>query len=336
MITACISGVGHAVPPTVVTNEDLTRYMDTSDEWIRTRSGIQERRWVRQGKPLRCVDLAKAAAKNALSMAKQDPAQIEAIIYATISADNEFPGSGTILKQELGIPGYVPVIEVRNHCSGFLYSLLVARTYIESGAYKNVLIVAAEIQSTGLDVSTRGRDTAVLFGDGAGAAFLRAGDLQSPGRLVDIILESDGEHAGVLGVQAPSFARPLPICAADFSGERPAAYPHMDGKLVFKMASTKMPEIIRKILSKNGLNISDIDVLVPHQANQRIIDMVARDLGEQLKVVSNIAKYGNTTAASIPLALSEAVAAGTIQSGSRVCLAAFGAGFSWGAALITW
>ena len=337
-VRAHIAGVGHAVPPRVVTNAALTAFMDTSDEWIQQRSGIRERRWYRDGSREFTGEgsaaLATAAALRAMESAGVPPEEIGALIYVTISPDNEFPGSGGTVLAALGVPLTAPVYEVRNHCSGFLYGILIGRTLIESGGPAHVLVIGVEVQSSGLNLSTVGRNTAVLFGDGCGAVVLSAG--ASPRGIRQIMLESDGAFAGKLGVTCPSFARPGPIVPGDYEGESPGAFPHMDGQLIFKLASTRMPEMVRRITAGSGVELSELALIVPHQANQRILDMLGRELGCPEKIFSNIERYGNTTGASIPLALSEAVAAGRVRSGDTICLVSFGAGFSWGAALIRW
>lgn len=341
-----ILGLGHHVPQQIVSNEMLTAYMDTSDEWIKQRSGIAMRRWSRVGdqttKGESNFELALGASKKALTMASLNSDDIDGVVYASISPDNDSPGSGALLLRELFSGRGVPLFEVRNHCAGFIYALYIARAYIESGTWRNVLVLGGELQSTGLDLSDAGRGTAVLFGDGFGAVILGAmqvsssSDIKSPAGILSVILESDGAHADRLGVKCPSFARPVPVCAEDFSPEDGGAYPHMDGKFVFKMASTKMPEVVRKVVAKGGFQLEDLKLVVPHQANQRILDMLGNELGIADRVYSNIASYGNTTAGSIPIALSEAYHEGLISSGDLIALVSFGAGFSWGAALIRW
>ncbi|MBN8548126.1 MAG: beta-ketoacyl-ACP synthase 3 [Deltaproteobacteria bacterium] len=336
---AYIAGVGQCVPSHVVTNAELSTYMETSDEWIQQRSGIKERRWARRGNEsvgeMGNSDMAERAARSALTQARLTANDIDAIVYATMSPDNEFPGSGTLLAQALCPDRAIPVFEVCNHCTGFLYGLSVARAYIDSGAYRTVLLIGSELLSTGLMLSNEGRATAVLFGDGCGAAIVRSSE--DPARsILSLDLVSDGAYADKLGVLAPSFARPAPIEVSDFEGEAPAAAPRMDGPFIFKMASLKMPEIILSALTRHGLSAADLDIIVPHQANQRILDMLGQALGCPEKVLSTISRYGNTTAATIPVALSEAVAAGKISKGKLVCLVSFGAGVSWGAALIKW
>lgn len=336
---AFISGVGAAVPSQVVTNEMLSEFMDTSDEWIQQRSGIRERRWARRGFVAEgeCsnVDLVARATDLALKQAGLSADDLGAIIYATITADNEFPGSGAALLKLLGIRKTLPIYEVRNQCAGFIYSLLIARTLVESRAHKHVLVVGMELQSTGLLLSTAGRNTAVLFGDGGGAAVVSASE-QSDRGILGIKIASDGAFAEKLGLLAPGFARGYYLRASDFEGEESAAAPRMDGKLIFKMASSRMPEIVRATAQACGVELDEISLVIPHQANQRILDMLAAELGGRVPVYSNIAKYGNTTAGSIPLAMAEAVTEGVVRRGDLICLVSFGAGFSWGAVLLRW
>lgn len=336
---AFISGVGHFLPSNTVTNADLSRYMETSDEWIQQRSGIKERRWARRGNEssgeIRNSDMAVLAARSAIEQAGLTVADIGAVVFATMSPDNEFPGSGAVVRAKLFPGRSMPVFEVCNHCVGFLYGLAVARAYVDSQAFKHVLLIGSELLSTGLMLSNEGRGTAVLFGDGCGAAIVSA-SVDPQRSIMAIDLQSDGSHADKLGVLVPSFARACPIEASDFEGAAPAAAPRMDGPFIFKMASLKMPEIVQSVLARHGLSPADLDIIVPHQANQRILDMLGQALGCSEKVISTISRYGNTTAATIPIALSEALAAGRIRTGSLVCLVSFGAGVSWGAALIRW
>lgn len=336
---ARILGTGHAVPPHVVSNHELATFMDTSDEWIQQRSGIQERRWSRHGNTSEAgphnADLAESAARMALEHAGISASHLDAIVYATITPDLEMPGSGALLQEKLCPGRSVAVLEVRNHCAGFLYALHAARAYIDAGAYKNVLVVGGEVQSTGLILSTPARNTAVLFGDGCGAFVLCPSASGAAGILASQF-GSDGSYADKLGIAVPGFSRPCAVIPSDFDGELPLIAPRMEGQLVFKMAVTMMPQIVRAVVAKAGFSVSDLDVIVPHQANQRILDMVGKDLGCPEKIVINIQRYGNTTAGTIPIATSEAVAAGRIRPGHLVCLVSFGAGFSWGATLIRW
>ena len=331
MPRAAFVALGGHVPERVVTNEELTRRMDTTDAWIQERTGIRERHWVGEGTGN--SDLALAAARKALDAAGWKPADVEAIVYASLSPDHMFPGDGCFLNAKLGIPG-VPAIDIRNQCTGFLYGLAVADAWIRVGMYRRILLVGSEVQSTGLDVSTRGRDVAVIFGDGAGAALLEATD--DPGRgVLSVHLHADGRFAKDLWTDAPGslyHPRVQPRMLEDAS-----LYPKMEGQKVFKHAITKMPEVMREALEKNGLAPSDLKLLVAHQANLRISQMVQRSLElRDDQVWNNIQKYGNTTAASIPLALAEGVEARAVQRGDLVGLVAFGAGFTWASALVRW
>ncbi len=331
MPRAAIAALGAYVPDRVVTNADLERWMDTTDEWIRQRTGIVERHWVEPG--VGASDLALQATRRALDAAGWKPTDIEAIVYATLSPDHFFPGDGCFLNAKLGVPG-VPALDVRNQCSGFLYGLSVANAWIGIGQYRRVLVVGAEVHSTGLDVSTRGRDVAVIFGDGAGAALLEATDDPSRG-ILSTHLHADGRYAKELWTDAPgSIHSPRATKEQIDSG---AVFPVMEGQKVFKHAITKMPDAVREALQRNGLTTRDIKVLIPHQANLRIAEMVQRSLElRDDQVFNNIQRYGNTTAASIPLCLSEAIAARGVQRGDLVALAAFGSGFTWASALLRW
>lgn len=332
---ARILGTGHAVPPQCVTNQALTAFMETSDEWIQQRSGIKERRWSRSGNSTLAgpqnVELAESAARQAIAAAGLAYKDIDAILYATITPDLEAPGSGVLLQERLFADRAVHILEVRNHCTGFLYALSAAQAYIESNLYRHILVIGAEVQSTGLHLSTAGRTTAVLFGDGCGAVVVGPG----PG-IISQAFASDGKYAAVLGVAAPCFANPAALSLSDFDGDPPLVAPRMEGPVVFKMASQCMPQMVRQVLTQAGLTLDDLTLIIPHQANQRILDMLGKELACPDKVFSNIARYGNTTAATIPLALSECVQAGKLQQGDLVCLVSFGAGFAWGAILLRW
>jgi len=331
MPRAAIAALGTCVPDRVVTNQELTRLMDTTEEWIVQRTGIRERRWVAEGQGN--SDLALAATRRALTRAGWQASDIEAIVYATLSVDHMFPGDGCFLNAKLGIPG-VPALDIRNQCSGFLYGLSVADAWIRMGQYRRVLLVGSEVHSTGLDLSTRGRDVSVIFGDGAGAALLEATDEPDRG-VLSTHLHADGRFAKELWTDAPGslyHPRIQPRMLEDTS-----IFPKMEGQKVFKHAITKMPEVVRAALARNGLTTADIKVLVPHQANLRISEMVQRSLElRDDQVFNNIQKYGNTTAASIPLCLEEAVEARGVKRGDLVALAAFGAGFTWASALLRW
>jgi len=326
-----IVGTGFYVPDRVVTNEELTRYMDTSDEWIVERSGIRERRWVEEG--MSGAEMAARASRMALDEAGMEVGDIDAIVLGTISPDHFFPGTGVFLQRELGLEN-VPALDIRAQCSAFVYGLSVADAWIRVGQYRTILLVGVEIQSTGIELSTRGRDMAVLFGDGAGAAVLTSTEEEGRG-VLSTHIHSDGRHAEVLWGEFSSSKHhprmPLEVMA---QGRH---YPTMDGREVFRHAVTRMPEAVTEAVEANGLTTEDIDLLIPHQANLRITQMVQRRLGlPDEKVVSNIERYGNTTAATIPIALAEAVRDGRLARGDLLCLVAFGSGFTWGSALIHW
>jgi 3-oxoacyl-[acyl-carrier-protein] synthase III len=331
MPRTAFAALGSYTPDRVVTNEELTRQMETTDAWIRERTGIEERRWVREG--TENSDLALEATKRALDKAGWKPKDIEAIVYASLSPDHMFPGDGCFLNAKLGIPG-VPAIDIRNQCSGFIYGLAVADAWIRIGMYKRVLLVGSEIHSTGLDVTTRGRDVAVIFGDGAGAALLEATD--EPGRgVLSCHLHADGRFTQELSCDAPG-SKYHPRVQARMI-EDASIYPRMEGPKVFKNAVVRMPEVLREALDQNGLSPKDLKVVVPHQANLRIAQMVQRSLElRDDQVFNNIQRYGNTTAASIPIALDEAIAARGVKRGDLVGLCAFGAGFTWASALVRW
>ncbi len=352
MPSAYIKGIGFYVPENVVTNDDLTQYMDTSDEWIQERTGIQERRYGTKHKETTSI-LGTNAAKKALANANMQGEDLDLIIFATLSPDYYFPGCGVLLQRQLGITKTeIPAIDIRNQCSGFVYGLSVAEAFIRSGMYKNILLVGAETHSMGLDFSTEGRNVTVIFGDGAGAVVLSATGESGRGILATRI-HSDGTHAEelaminpgshggvhaedptVFGYEASEFGKTFisPKMVSDGM-----IYPNMNGPFVFKNAVARFPEVIGEVLEATGLKKEDIDLLVCHQANLRISQFVQKRMGlRDDQVWNNIQKYGNTTAASIPIALAEAVEAGLVKKGDLVCLAAFGSGFTWGASLIRW
>ena len=326
-----ILGVGHYVPTRVVTNHDLAKLMNTSDEWIVQRTGIRERRYI-EHTGIGASDLAVPAAKMALEHAGVQLKEIDAIIFGTLSPDYNFPGSGCLLGDKLGLPG-VPALDVRNQCSGFLYGLSVADAWVRAGVYKRILLVGAEVHSTGVEFTDRGRDVAVLFGDGAGAAVIGAATEPDQG-IKSIRLHADGSGAKDLWVEAPASAY-MPRLTHELLDEG-RHFPAMVGKQVFRWATEKMPEVVREALGDCGLSADAIDLFVPHQANLRINQMVGQKLGiPESKTVHNIMKYGNTTAATIPLGLSEAWREGRGKQGSNVLFAAFGSGYTWGAAVLT-
>jgi len=330
MLGSRIAGMGHFVPERVVTNDDMKQWMDTSDEWIHQRTGIRERRWVEGD--VGASELGEHAAREALAEAGIEAKDLDLILFATLSPDLNFPGSSCLLQARLGVPG-IATMDIRNQCTGFLYGLSTADAFIRSGMMKNILVVGGEVHSSGLDMSTRGRDVTVLFGDGAGAAVLTATDGDS--RIIDHELHADGRYAEILMVEAPA-SRSNPRLTQEMI-DRAAHFPKMDGKHVFKHAVERLPEVARSILARNNLTLDDVALLVPHQANMRINEMVVRQLGfPPEKVVHNIQKYGNTTAASIPIALHEAAQEGRIKTGEIVLMVAFGAGLTWGATLVRW
>ncbi len=328
-----ITGTGHYVPPRIVTNQELEKLMDTSDEWIRERTGIRERHHVDDG--VGTSDLAVEAARRAIADAGVDPASIDFVVAATLSPDHYFPGIGVLVQAKLGL-GTTGALDVRNQCSGFLYALSAADQYVRAGTYKRVLLVAAEVQSTNLDFSDKGRDMSVLFGDGAGAVILEPGADGDDGRgILSTHLYADGNFVPDLWMEKPCPKDNPTFQKAFFDEGR--FFPRMEGRHVFVNACQRMPEAIRAGLEQNGLTVEDIDTLIPHQANDRISLMVAKGLKIPVeKVVRNIDRFGNTTAASIPIALDEAVKAGRIKRGDLVALAAFGSGYTWASAFIRW
>ncbi len=332
MKRARITGVGHYVPEQVVTNEELTSYMDTTPEWIIERTGIRERRFFKEGHDT-VSKMGARAAEIALQQAGITAQDVDLIIFATLSPDYNFPGSGVLMQRHLGIKN-IPAIDIRQQCSGFIYGLSVADAYIKSGMYKNVLLACGEIQSNVMELSDRGRNMAVIFGDGAAAVVIQATEDDGKG-ILSTHIHSDGEFAEELMLEHPGSNRKQRVTAEMI--EKGEMLPHMNGRLVFKHAIVRFPEVIKEALDHNGLTIADLDLLIPHQANLRIAEHVQGDLGlKDHQVYNNIQKYGNTTAASIPIAFSEAFQAGRIKEGDLVCFAAFGSGFTWGAALVRW
>ena len=331
MRRSCFLGTGFAVPDNVVTNDDLSRVMDTSDEWIRTRTGIRERHWVTEGET--GADLALRATKAALEAAELDAGALDAIVYATSTPDHFAPGNGVFLQRKLGV-GTIPAIDIRTQCSGFVYALSVADAWIRSGLYRRILVVGAEVQSTGMDITTRGRNTAVIFADGAGAAILGASEEDARGILA-FDLHSDGAHAEKLWVDSPGSMYHPRVSPEQIEAGR--HFLDMDGKEVFRHAVARMPESVRAVLAMTGHTTAEISLLLAHQANLRISEMMQRELGlRDDQVYNNIQLYGNTTAATIPIALDECVRAGRIKPGDLVVMTAFGSGFLWGSAAVRW
>jgi 3-oxoacyl-[acyl-carrier-protein] synthase-3 len=330
-----ISGLGFYVPANTVTNDDLSKIIDTNDEWIQERTGIQERRHIIKGEDT-TTSMGVKAAKIAIERAGISNDEIDFVIFATLSPDYYFPGPGVLVQRDLGLKT-VGALDVRNQCSGFVYALSVADQYIKTGMYKNVLVIGSEVQSTGLDMTTRGRGVSVIFGDGAGAAIVSREEDLTKG-ILSTHLHSEGIHAEELIVKAPGMGgRWITDIIADNDPDDESYFPYMNGQFVFKNAVVRFSEVINEGLEANNLNVSDIDMLIPHQANLRIAQFIQKKFGlTDDQVFNNIQKYGNTTAASIPIALTEAWEQGKIKSGDTVVLAAFGSGFTWASAIIKW
>lgn len=336
------------VPQQVVTNQDLTRYMETSDEWIRERTGIQERRYAHRTKETTAT-MGIEAARQAIERAGITAQDIDFIVFATLSPDYYFPGCGVLVQRALNMKE-IGALDVRNQCSGFIYALSVADQFIRTGTYKNILVIGSEKHSFGLDFSTRGRNVSVIFGDGAAAVVLQPSEDESRG-ILSTHLHSDGADAESLAMYNPgTHANYWKEGLADFDEaeigqmfmshsmiDQAQLFPNMDGQAVFKKAVVKFPEVIMEALSQNGCKASDLKLLVPHQANLRISQFVAHTMKlRDDQVYNNIQRYGNTTAASVPIALCEAWQEGRIEKGDLVCLAAFGSGFTWGSVLLRW
>ncbi|MEM6966227.1 MAG: beta-ketoacyl-ACP synthase III [Bacteroidota bacterium] len=356
MLRSKIASIAHYVPERVVTNDDLAQVMDTSDEWVQERTGIKERRYAEKHKET-ATTLGAKAARLAIERAGIQPEEVDFIIFATLSPDYYFPGCGVLLQRELGITKTeIGALDIRNQCSGFIYGLSIADQFVKSGMYKNVLMVGAEMHSCGLDFSTRGRNVTVIFGDGAGAVIVQPTEDDSKG-ILTTKLHSDGTYAEKLSYINPGahggyhldklgieydygYDKDIKygeIFLTNHMLQNGHTYPIMEGQFVFKLAVKKFPEVIMEALAEVDLQVGDIDMLIPHQANLRISQFVQKilKLGDD-QVYNNIQKYGNTTAASIPIALSEAIEEGKVKAGDLVCLAAFGSGFTWGSALIRW
>ena len=336
MYQSKIAGVGSYVPENVVTNDDLAKIMDTSDEWIQERTGIKERRHIKKGDGNSTAIMGVKAAKIAIERAKIDKDDIDLIVFATLSPDYYFPGCGVQVQEMLDI-NTCPALDVRNQCSGFIYGLSTADQFIKTGMYKNVLVIGSENHSGGLDFTSRGRSVSVIFGDGAGAVVLTRSDHNGEG-ILSTHLHSEGKHALELSLKGPSTEHWVPeIIAENPQGDDISYYPYMNGQFVFKNAIQRFSEVITEGLKANGLEVKDIDMLIPHQANLRISQFVQQKFGlSDDQIFNNIEKYGNTTAASIPIALYEAWEKGKIKDEDVVVLAAFGSGFTWASAVISW
>jgi 3-oxoacyl-[acyl-carrier-protein] synthase-3 len=331
MIRARILGVGRYLPERRVTNFDLAKVFETSDEWIQQRTGIVERRYADEG--VYCSDLALEASREALKNAGMTVEDIDFIILATLSPDHHFPGTGVYLQRKLGITD-IGCMDIRNQCTGFLYSLAVADAFIRIGMYKRILVVGAEVHSSALNYTKEGRDVAVLFGDGAGAVIV--GPSEDPSRgILSTHLHADGKYADILRLEIWDISKKPYITHKMLDEGR--QYPKMVGREVFRVAVTKIPEVIQEALQANNLKIEDIDFFLPHQANLRINQYAAQQLGvPQEKFRNNIQRYGNTTAASLPLLLSELLEEGALREGNLILMVAFGSGFTWGASVIRW
>jgi 3-oxoacyl-[acyl-carrier-protein] synthase-3 len=324
-------GTGLAVPDRVVTNDELSRLMDTTDEWIRTRTGIQERRWVTEGET--GVELGLKASERALEMAGLAPGDLDAIVYATSSPDHFAPGNGVYLQRMLGM-ATVPALDVRAQCSGFIYALSVADSWIRTGQFRRILVVGSEVQSTGLELSSAGRHVAVIFADGAGAVVLGA-DNSANGGILAFDLHSEGAHAEKLWVDSPGSMYHPRVSHQQIDAGR--QYLEMDGKEVFRHAVVRMPESVRAVLSSAGQTLEDLSLLLAHQANLRISEVMQKNLGlRDDQVYNNIMWYGNTTAATIPIALDECVRGERLRPGDLLVMTAFGSGFMWGSVAVRW
>jgi len=333
-IRSKIVGTGMGVPEHVVTNHDLAKLMDTSDEWIRQRSGIVERRHIREGELP--SELAERASRRALDAAGLEPGDLDGIVLATLSSEHDFPGTSFFLHRRLGVPE-IPCFDLRAQCSGFLYALATADAYIRAGMMRRVLVVGCEVHSTGLDLTTRGRNVSVLFGDGAGAVIVEANpDPEDRAGVLAVRMHAQGEHAERLWIEAPgSGSYPLRITAEQVAAGR--HFPRMEGRFVFKHAVTRMPEVLRETLDAAGVKQDDVSWFLLHQANLRINEFVAQAMGiPPEKCPSNIERFGNCSAASIPMLLDEGARAGRLEPGQLIAMAAFGSGFTWASAILRW
>jgi len=335
MYNSRITGLGYYVPDNVVTNEDLSKMMDTNDEWIQERTGIQERRWIKEGSEDTSAVMGAKASRIAIERAGLSKDDIDFIVFATLSPDYYFPGCGVQIQNLLDLKT-VGAVDIRNQCSGFIYGLSVADQFIKTGMYKNILVIGSEYHSGGLDKTTRGRGVTVIFGDGAGAAILSRSEDNSKG-ILSSHLHSEGKHAEELTVLAPSIRHWVPKIIESNDESDESYFPYMNGTFVFKHAVVRFSEAIMEGLQANNLEVADIDMLIPHQANLRISQFIQRKFRlEDDQVYNNIMKFGNTTAASVAIALTEAWEDGKIKENDLVVLAAFGSGFTWGSVIMRW
>lgn len=335
MYSSRITGLGFYVPDNIVTNDDLSKIMETNDAWIQERTGIKERRWIKKGTDDSTSVMGAKAARIAIERSGLDKSDIDFIVFATLSPDMYFPGGGVEIQEMLGMDT-IGALDVRNQCSGFVYAMSVADQFIKTGMYKNILVIGSENHSGGLDKTTRGRGVSVIFGDGAGAVVLSRSEEKGRG-ILSSHLHSEGKHAKELVLEGPSTARWVPQIMEENNPKDVSYYPHMNGQFVFKHAVTRFSEAINEGLRHNGFKAEDINLLVPHQANLRIAQFIQRKFKlRDDQVYNNIMNYGNTTAASVVIALSEAWEKGKIKDGDLVVLAAFGSGFTWGSVFIKW
>lgn len=335
MYNSKIAGIGHYVPENVVTNDDLSKMMNTTDQWILERTGIKERRWIDPKTGDSPSIMGTKAARIAIEHSGLTPDNIDFIIFATLSPDYYFPGPGVMVQDQLKMKK-VGALDIRNQCSGFIYGLSIADQFIKTGMYKNILLVGAENHSGGLEKTTRGRGVTVIFGDGAGAVVVSRDERSNAG-ILSTHLHSEGKHAKELALEGPSTSRWIPEIIEANDPNDVSYFPYMNGHFVFKHAIVRFIEVITEALTANKCTPEDISMLIPHQANLRISQLVQQKLRlSDNQVYNNIMHYGNTTAASIPIALSEAWQEGKIMEGDMVCLAAFGSGFTWASALIRW
>ena len=333
MRRAKITGTGMSVPENVVTNHDLAKLMDTSDEWIRQRSGIVERRWIQEGESP--SSLAENAARQALQDAGVSTSDLDCILLPTLSGEHDFPGTSFFLHERLDA-GEIPCIDLRAQCSGFLYALSFATAQVRSGQFERVLVLGCEVHSTGLEVNDRGRDVAVLFGDGAGAVVVEAAGEGDDAGILEVRLHAEGKHAKQLWVEAPGSAH-WPARLTKEMIDEGRVFPKMQGRAVFKHAVTRMPEVLLETLNASGVALEDVDLFLFHQANLRINEYVSNQLEiPPEKIFNNIERYGNCSAAAIPMLLAEATRNGRLQPGQLVSMTAFGAGFTWASALVRW
>ena len=335
MFNSRIIGMGHYVPENIVSNDDLSKFMDTSDTWIQERTGVKERRWIDPKSDDTTSTMAVKASKIAIDRSGLEKKDIDFIIFATLSPDMYFPGGGVQVQDMLDM-STIGALDVRSQCSGFIYAMSVADQFIKTGMYKNILVIGAENHSGALDKSTRGRGVSVIFGDGAGAAILSRSEVKGKG-ILSSHLHSEGKYARELMMDGPSTGRWVPEILAENNSDDQSYYPYMNGQLVFKNAITRFSEVIVEGLEANNLQKEDIDMLIPHQANLRISQFIQKKFKlSDDKVHNNIMKYGNTTAASVIIALTEAWEQGRIKENDLVVLAAFGSGFTWGSVIIRW